>query len=139
MTNPEGSKFIDDLRMQVEDEAKAHEEYQLLAMRAETLRHPNAANTLYGIAADEKRHHDLLEQIIRTITSLSDMGESMQLHRLFPRTNADWADLGYDIKQKDSGLSKEVDSCLTSIYEGLANEDAAKRWLVMKAGDLGIT
>ncbi|GAI49713.1 unnamed protein product, partial [marine sediment metagenome] len=50
----------------------------------------------------------------------------------------DWADLGIDIGVKDPSIKDEVYSALTKIYENAPDADDAKRWLVAKAGELGI-
>lgn len=58
---------------------------------------------------------------------------------LLPKTYGDWSDLGMSIKEKDPSLSDKVNNALGKISEGTPDADEAKRWLVNKAGELGVT
>lgn len=70
------------------------------------------------------------------------LGEEMievPLGRPFPKTFGDWVDLAEAIKEKDQSLSPDVNENLGYIFtEDPAQSEDAKRWLVGKAGELGI-
>jgi len=125
-------EVLEGIRLQIADEGHAYGAYHLLAMRAEEAGLEHIARLLHGIADDEKRHYEILRQI---------QSEFSTTHRPFPKTYADWVDLALDIKKKAPELSTEVNECLMAIIgEGTGRDvDDAKRWLVRRAGELGIT
>lgn len=137
-TEPTLDRLIEDLKHRATDEDDATADYRALAGIADSLGHHNIGATLRGIAEDEARHRVRLEQTVKTLSTLWTPG-STELPRLFPKTYGDWADLGMDIKEKDSSLSGEVNDALTKIYEEAPGADDAKRWLVRKTGELGVT
>lgn len=59
--------------------------------------------------------------------------------RLFPKTYGDWVDLACSIKERDPSPETvtRVNVSLFNISE--KDDDDAKRWLIEKAGELGIT
>lgn len=62
-------------------------------------------------------------------------------HRPFPKTTTEWEDLGYDIEAKLPDIGgrysiRDAVAIATGKKEG--NADEAKRWLVRKAGELGV-
>jgi len=130
--------LIEDLRKQIPDESAASAEYNNLAAVAYNLAFGGVSSTLRDMAADEERHR---ENLIRMIEELTRIREVMPKHRPFPRSYADWADLGTDIRvrDKDPVLADKINEFLTQIYEEMPGADDAKRWLVQKAGELGIT
>lgn len=137
------------------DESKAGDMYRYMAGVS-----PDAgtAERLRGIAADEDRHHLILSQLL---TELSGQGETGQAyierieyalgrmrpsqivqHRAFPQTDREWEDLGYDIEAKLPGIGTEIysvrDAVAIATGKREGDADEAKRWLVRKAGELGI-
>lgn len=137
-TGPTLDKLIEFLKHQVTDEDDATASYRAFAGVADSLGHHSVGIMLREIAEDEARHRVRLEQAVRALSALWAHG-STELPRLFPKTYGDWADLGMDIKEKDSSLSGEVNDALTKIYGEAPDADGAKRWLVGKAGELGVT
>lgn len=66
---------------------------------------------------------------------------SGELHKPFPITYGDWVNLAEDIKASrpdDAQLWSTVNDRLNAILYETGNIDTAKRWLVEKAGELGI-
>lgn len=58
---------------------------------------------------------------------------------LYPKTYGDWLNLGIDIKEKDPSTQTGVNKALSVIIgQDEGDVDAAKRWLLEKAGELGI-
>ncbi len=55
-----------------------------------------------------------------------------------PKTYGDWVSLAEDIKAKDPDLSYLVNNHLLQISDNTCEAEEAKRWLVSKAGELGI-
>lgn len=135
-TGPDVEKFMENLKEAVEEESDASNEYQVLARVASSLGHPNVTKTLKEIAEDESRHHTMLSQIVK---QLSWAPEFMGLSRPFPQIYDDWADLGIDIGAKDPSIADEVHTALTHIYTKTPEADEAKRWIIAKANELGVT
>ena len=134
--------LINRIKAQIQDEANAVAEYDSIATIATNLNYGNIANTLRGIAADEVMHRNSLEQILKRLEFTDRWGERKvygELHRPFPQIYDDWANLGLDIIEKDNRLRGDVQEHLSTIYLHLPGEDDSKRWLVRKAGELGIT
>jgi len=125
--------FIDKVRGQINDEEEAGPMYASMAELASSLGMHSEASILMEISADEYKHHRLLTSM------LGRLQEGEPVSRPFPKTYEDWANLGFDIKVKDPNADRDVDSNLASIYYGYTDQDYAKRWLVRKAGELGIT
>lgn len=136
--NPAQDKFIEDISKQMRDEKSAYDEYQALARFAEGLGHSATAKTLRDISEDEKRHHILLGYIVDRLPYISEL-PGKGLERPFPQTYDDWADLGIDVGAKDSSIVDEVQTALTHIYAKTPEAEEAKRFLVNKAGELGVT
>ncbi len=63
--------------------------------------------------------------------------------RTVPKTYGDWVSLGSDIKEKagidDFGTTTQVNTALQHIYDEGEKAEQSKRWLIEKAGELGIT
>jgi len=132
------NELVEFLRHQVTDEDDATASYRAFAGVADRLGYYSVGVMLREIAEDEARHRVRLEQTVRTLSALWAPG-STEFNRPFPQTYGDWADLGTDIKEKDPGFSDEVNDALTRIYEEAPGADEAKRWLVGRADELGIT
>lgn len=141
MRDEEIRQLIETVDRQIKDETDAYGEYQLAATDADFLGWHDIAATLYTISGDERRHRDLLEQIHRKIEAYLTLtaDKPIQLHRPFPKTYYDWVDLGMDIYAKDNNLTEDVQGILYEIHEETSRADDAKRWLVRKANELGIT
>jgi rubrerythrin len=133
---PAPKDFLDRLNRQVADEESAVIEYQELAQIADNLGRYSVGTTLRQISNDESRHKSLLSGIVKQVSWVS---ESLRLDRPFPQTYNDWADLGIDLGAKDPSIKDEVYNKLQAIYNGTSEADEAKRWLVRKAGELGVT
>jgi len=131
-------KFIEDLEKEAAEEANAHLVYEELTNRALTLGYPATSNILRYIAADEERHNRELRYTIVTLKQSSSISCETYTHRLFPKTYADWANLGIDIKERDPENAEIVNTALQSIYDETYRGDNAKRFLVRGAGELGI-
>lgn len=58
--------------------------------------------------------------------------------RPFPQTYGDWVNLAEDIKAKDPSVAFMVNAALEDISNETEYADPQKRWLVNKAGELGI-
>jgi len=129
-------ELIKFLERQVTDEDDATASYRAFAGIADELGHHSIGATLRGIAEDEHKHSQLLGQIVRR---LSWAPESAKLQRPYPQTYGQWADLGADIKETDPNLSDEVNDALCKIAAEEPGMDDAQRFLVNKAGELGIT
>lgn len=68
------------------------------------------------------------------------LGKQWGTGRLFPETYSDWVDLALSIKERmPEGAWGIVNNLLQVIAEGGPEAEEAKRWLVKKAGELGIT
>lgn len=132
------NELIEFLKHQVTDEDDATASYRAFAGVADRLGHHSVGATLRGIAEDEQKHSLLLRQIVKQLSWISESGP-VELQRPFPQTYDDWADLGIDIGAKDPSIKDAVYRALTKIYEGTPDADEAKRWLVNKAGELGVT
>jgi len=131
-------KFMEDISEQMKSEKSAYNEYQALARFAEGLGYGATAKTLRAISEDEKRHHILLGHIADRLSYTSGLPEA-ELKRPFPQVYDEWADLGIDIGAKDPSITDEVQTVLTHIYAKTPSADEAKRWLIQKAGELGVT
>jgi rubrerythrin len=130
--------LVSKLRDQIKDEDDAVAMYNGMAWSADRLGLIAKGDVFRKIRADEAKHGGLLRAMLSEMERPIKPEEG-QLQRPFPKNYGDWADLGVDIKEKAPELSDGVNSCLVSISEERANIDEAKRWLVLKAGELGIT
>lgn len=85
---------------------------------------------------------DLFDVLPKRFDVFKRQGESMQTgqERPLPETYSDWVNLAMDIKEKslDVGIMARVNTALTAISEDQPSAEEAKRWLVSKAGELGI-
>lgn len=144
------------LKEALDDEAQAGNIYRIMADMA-----PNeeAVNALKAIAADKDRHYSIVSYLLN-VASLSPEEKSeyvermeralgdghpsgVSTHRPYPQTDTDWENLGYDIEAKlpDIGEPRYSVRDAVAIATGKREGDAdmAKRWLVQKAGELGIS
>ncbi len=64
--------------------------------------------------------------------------EKKESDRPFPQTYGDWVNLAENIKQADPSDVFRVNTALESISHDDPTADEDKRWLVKKAGELGI-
>lgn len=144
--------LMDEIKDQITDEEKAHEMYLSMANEADNAGMHQTARNLRSIAADEDRHHTILQQMFMH-PELGPEGRTWleelawreksgfgELHRPFPETYSDWVNLAADIKERDPSLTPMVNGYMGIIAEITPGDvDDAKRWLVNKAGELGIT
>lgn len=137
------------LKEALDDEAKAGNVYRNMAGIAPTEEDRNA---LRAIAADEDRHYSILSHL-STVASMTGeqraeyterMGYALgyvhpsQVGRPFPKTYGDWVNLAEDIKEVEPNISWEVNTRLGHIASESEEAEGSKRWLVQKAGELGI-
>lgn len=137
-----------------QDEEKAYNEYVKLSYEAQTLGLDHAATILRNISKDEAKHANELE-VMRKLPVEPTTGERTwpeelawreksgfgELHRPFPETYGDWVSLAEDIKQK---MPEESWYIVNELLQTISKEegpvvDEAKRWLMNKAGELGIS
>lgn len=71
--------------------------------------------------------------------SLGDIQYPPVMHRPFPETYGDWVNLAEDIKAADPGVVFKVNYNLHLVSQDLPGAEEAKRWLMRKAGELGIS
>lgn len=77
----------------------------------------------------------------RELIQLESIGEETvyeQPSRTFPQTQGDWINLAADIKEKDPGSIFMVNAAMCDITEETGFAEEQKRWLMQKAGELGI-
>lgn len=65
-------------------------------------------------------------------------GPPAETGRLFPKSYSDWVDLSEDIKSRDPSIAFMVNAALGDIADETKHADEQKRWLIGKAGELGI-
>ena len=135
--DPTVEDLIRAIEDQIEREKDMSNKYLELARNASELGYPNMAAGLRRMTEDNRMHCLRLEQMAKTTRSLWSKG-FRQLPRLFPKTYGDWVDLAIDIKERDPGLSDEVNKALDEIQKESFEAHNAKRWLAKKAWDLGI-
>ncbi len=100
-------------------------------------------NTHTGIEIEQVSHgYDQLDidtATKRITEALGSVGGEMP-DRKFPKTYDGWVELALDIKEKmPPGAWSIVNNLLQVIEEGGPEAEEAKRWLIAKAGELGIT
>ena len=138
------------------DESMAGDVYRYMANVS-----PNAstAERLRKIAADEDRHKLIVSHLLAELSGEGETGQEYtermeymlghrhpsqypgERHSLFPQTYSDWVNLAEDIKQKMPTESWYIVNDLLQVIsqeEGPVAEEA-KRWLMRKAGELGIS
>jgi len=138
VTDPTQDELIEEIKKQLEDEKSAFDEYRAIAMIADSLGHYSVGRVLRDISKDEQRHSLALEQVVKQLSYIAAL-PGAELKRPFPQIYDDWADLGIDIGAKDPTLNQEVYDNLQKIYYKDPGSEEAKRWLVRKANELGIT
>ncbi len=130
--------LMDELKKEVEEEEQAYNKYVSLAQRAEAKGMQQIAAILYDIAQDEIKHAEKLKNLYARY----ELGPKTISPRPFPQTDGEWINLSSNIKDKYSEydpMKSEVNHQLgivMSLEEG--NVDEAKRWLMQKAGELGV-
>jgi len=145
-------KFIKKLKDKVWEEGVAGDTYEGLAREALDLGFGAAAGELRRIANDEFRHREKLEAMVRGLevtleTALELAAEEPSCPP--PKTYGDWVNLAADIKDRypdDPVMRATANTALAGILAeeqrsaGWSPESAAegKRWLMEKAGELGI-
>lgn len=132
------NELIEEIKKQLEDEKSAFDEYRATAMVADSLGHYSVGRILRDISKDEQRHSLALEQVVKQLSYIAALPEA-ELKRPFPQTYDDWADLGIDIQAEDPTIADEVYTRLNHIYTKTPEAEDAKRWLIQKAGELGVT
>lgn len=154
MTPIEDFKFKSYQRLLEEaltDESTAGDLYRYMA---DVSPDASAAKWLRKIAGQEDYHHLVISHLLAELSGVGEMGEQYEQrmeyllgHRLepprpFPRTDTEWEDLGFDIEARlpdypDVRYSvRDAVAIATGKREG--DPDEAKRWLVRKAGELGV-
>ena len=157
----------DDIRKAEEEEIKSQEKYMMMAHEAEQAGLHNMAGMMKEMANDEGRHAQMMRSMVgfgakeeggmimgelgREMMSQEEakrlgMGEmhkrmmgSGESSRPFPETYGDWVSLAEDIKAKMPPESwGVVNGLLLIISDEVPEAQEAKRWLVNKAGELGI-
>lgn len=137
------------------DESMAGDIYRYMA---DISPNASAAERLRKIAADEGRHHLIVSHLLAELSGQGETGgqyaERMEYllghrqpassgrgagRRPFPQTYGDWVDLAEDIKAKDPDSAPIVNDRLNVVCFESGDIDSAKRWLVQKAGELGIS
>lgn len=145
----------------LDDESKAGDIYRYMANISPNV---SAAERLRSIAADEDRHHLVVSHLLAELTGKGETGieytERMEYalgHRrpsrtdqpklLFPKTYGDWVELAERMKT-ESGNDPAYNATINYQLQTISGEGStetpgavanAKRWLVQKAGELGIT
>lgn len=136
-------EFINRVEGFRDEEIQASNEYYELASYAREIGlSEEIVNKIRDIAADEGGHFRFFETLhSRLQISTAHLQPSTVGKRRFPQTYDDWVSLAYDIKEKDKKIDTwaKVYECLNSIAFDEPDIDDAKRWLVDKAGELGIT
>jgi rubrerythrin len=139
----------------IPEEEKAYQAYKRMFDEAKDLREYKVADIIEEIYKDEEDHKQKLEKILRDLQAVpgsegrawpeelawrekSGFGE---LHRPFPETYGDWVNLAQDIKANSVEAGWDIVNFYLNIVLGNdeGDVDDAKRWLVNKAGELGIT
>lgn len=138
MTEEARLDLIKGIREQIVDEDKAVTKYREMAWSAERLGLASEGEIFRRISEQEATHGGELRAILSRM-HWPIKAEEHALSRLFPKTYGDWAELGADIKETDPNTSEEVNNALIDIAGDLPGCEDAKRWLVQKAGELGIT
>jgi len=141
-----------DLDHSMNEEMSASLDYRKRAEFAREHGDEVSAKLWIHIAEEEDGHYnefkDRLEALLPQprFADYATPGDEYQspigpMHRRFPQTPGDWEDLGFDIEAKIPSINRsEVRhhvAVATSNEPG--NIDNAKRWLMNKAGELGIT
>lgn len=139
----------------LEDESKAGDIYRYMA---DVSPNTESAITLRALAADEDSHHNMITHLL-TIASVSydvitqaerKMGILPSGKRRFPQTYGEWVDIAEELKTKYSddfvGVATVNFNLSIIAQEGEvtpvvseSDVDDAKRWLIQKAGELGIS
>jgi len=132
--------FADELRRHITDERTGSLVYQRLSEEADNLGFYSIGIYLRQMSMEESMHADNLEKFAAEVEG-SGGGGSEHVRTLCPSSVADWAQLGERIKEKvfyDIELHANVNAHVSNIqYESPGAEDS-KRWLTLKAGELGI-
>lgn len=138
--------LMDKLRAAITEEYGDAQKYNEWADEADRAGLTETANALRQIAADETRHRYKLKEL----SVLSPETEEIQLsgrmievklERPFPQTYGDWVNLAENIKERypdDPVMRASVNYQLQHIAEETELAEEAKRWLMQKAGELGI-
>ena len=143
-------EFASELLKEARDEITARNHYVALAERLRAAGYDEEANKVASMAADENGHADILmvmsQQPIGEIILSGHMMEipitEHHMNRPFPRTDGEWIDLSLNIKEKLTEFDPvrtEVNlhiGVVAGLDEG--NEEESKRWLMQKAGELGV-
>ena len=126
----------DDIKKAEEEEIRSQKMYDMMAMDAEAMGMRDMAGMMRGMASDERKHAQMMGEMHKRM-----MGSGIP-DRPVPQTYMDWVDLAEDIKQKMPPESWYIINNLLLVIsqeeEGPVAEEA-KRWLVTKAGELGIS
>lgn len=141
------------LQQSMDEEAAAGRAYRERAISAR-LEGDDVSARLWEHVADEEDGHyyefkDRLNAIreqfptFRGSASVGIDGYPIATNRPFPQTDTDWEDLGFDIEAKyPDNIMMRTQVRLKvadAIGKGTGSQDDARRWLVLKAGELGIS
>ena len=142
----------DDIKQAEKEEVKSEEKYNMMAHKAEFEGRHEMARMMRTMADDEGRHAQMMRMhggmMARSAPSIGlashtgAVSAQRGIESLFPKTYGDWVNMAENIKEKypdDTVMIASVNYQLRHISEETEEADEAKRWLVERAGELGIS
>ena len=140
----------EDVSAATDEAERSQARFKMMAMHEEMMGNPMMANMMKGMADDEDKHIKMMQSMMSggmmggTASEEIKLGGHMMkipLGHQFPQAYGDWVDLAENIKEKspnDPVMITDVNYYLQHIARGTEKADEAKRWLMQKAGELGI-
>ena len=137
----------DDIKQAEIEEMQSKAKYRTMADEAERGGMHDMARMMRGVADDEGTHAMMMREMMHGSKQgvvpfpdrgmMTDMGFGGKV-RSFPKVYGDWVDIAEDIKQAEPPDAIRVNIALESISNDDPTAEESKRWLMQRAGELGI-